>query len=70
MATITETEDGQIRELSRAEGVALLERQTRRVLGMSAKEFIEAWESGALDDHPNHGGTGDRSGTFTTALER
>jgi hypothetical protein len=53
MTALPETEDGSIRELTQEEGVALLERQTRRLLGMGADEFIKAWESGDFDDNPD-----------------
>jgi len=53
MATDRKTVAGQIRELSREEGIALLERQTRRALGMSAEEFIHAWHAGKFDDDPD-----------------
>ena len=39
-----------IREISREEGYKLLNRQTRRYLGMSAAEFIEAWRTGKFRD--------------------
>jgi hypothetical protein len=42
-----------IRMLTCEEGRDLLERQTRRFLGMSAEEFVEAWESGVFDDNPD-----------------
>jgi hypothetical protein len=53
MTALRETADGPIRELTREEGVALLERQTRRLMGMGADEFIRAWESGDFDDNPD-----------------
>ncbi len=43
-----------VRFLTQAEGRELLDRRTRETLGLSAEEFIAAWESGALDDYPDH----------------
>lgn len=53
MTTDRETAADQVRELSREQGVALLDRQTRRALGMSAEEFIRAWQAGRFDDDPD-----------------
>ncbi len=41
--------------ISRAEGVALLDRQARKYLGMSGQEFRDKFRSGELtyDDHPD-----------------
>lgn len=43
------TEDNQIREISKEEGRQMLDRQTRKYLGISAEEFIER-PSGHYDD--------------------
>ena len=51
MGTTTETINGQIRELTREEGRELLDCEARRYLGMSADEFIQAWESGKFADN-------------------
>jgi hypothetical protein len=48
--------NGQIRELTREEGLALLDRETRRYLQMSAEEFMQAWDAGAFDDDPDQPG--------------
>jgi hypothetical protein len=45
--------NGHIRELTREEGRALLDREARRYLDMSAEEFIRAWEAGKFDDDPD-----------------
>jgi hypothetical protein len=37
---------GNVRELSRVEGRALLDRQARRELRMSGETFVRRWESG------------------------
>jgi hypothetical protein len=44
------------RELSREEGLALLDRAARRRLGMSAEEFIRAWEAGEFVGKADQGG--------------
>lgn len=51
MATVAEPAKEQ--ELSRDEGYALLDRQARRYLNMSADEFLQAWESGQFGDNPD-----------------
>jgi hypothetical protein len=45
--------DELVHELSTEEGWAMLDRQARRYLNMSAEDFIAAWESGAFDDDPD-----------------
>jgi hypothetical protein len=42
-----------VRELSRAEGWELLDREARRYLHMDAKQFIKAWEAGEFDEDPD-----------------
>jgi hypothetical protein len=42
--------NGHVRELSQSQGLALLDKQTRRYLNMSAREFIAAWQNGTLRD--------------------
>jgi DNA-directed RNA polymerase specialized sigma subunit len=54
MCTAPPTTNGHIRELTQEEGRALLDREACRVLGMSAEEFIQAWEAGKFDDDPDH----------------
>lgn len=44
------TEDNEIREITKEEGREMLDRQTRKYLGISADEFIELWDSGYYDD--------------------
>lgn len=39
-----------IHELSREDGIKLLDKQTRQYLHMSAVEFIDAWQGGRLRD--------------------
>jgi hypothetical protein len=53
MATTTPPTNSQIRELTREEGLALLDREARRRLCMSAEEFIRAWDAGQFDDDPD-----------------
>ncbi len=42
-----------IKRLNRKQGLALLDKQARKYLSMSAEEFIKAWESGEFDDDPD-----------------
>jgi len=53
MRTTTETTNGEIRELTREEARALLDRETRRYLGMSVEEFVHAWNDGKFDEDPD-----------------
>jgi hypothetical protein len=53
MGTTTETTNGQVRELTREEGMELLDRAARQRLQMSGEEFIRAWEAGKFDDDPD-----------------
>jgi hypothetical protein len=53
MSLAQSSSNGQIRELTREEGKALLDTAARRYLDMSADEFIQAWESGKFDDDPD-----------------
>lgn len=48
--TSTRLQDEQIRELSVAEGWALLDARARRYLGISAQEFIRRWRAGEYPD--------------------
>lgn len=53
MATVPSiTTHGHI-ELTQEEAYALLDREARRHLGMSAEEFIAAWEKGEFDEDPD-----------------
>lgn len=40
-------------ELTREEGLAILDRQARRYLNMSGDEFIRAWDAGEFADDPD-----------------
>jgi hypothetical protein len=53
MGTMTDTINGRIRELTREEGLALLDREAQRSLHMSAEQFIKAWEAGDFDEDPD-----------------
>lgn len=46
--------EGRIRRLTQKEAYAKFERLTRHYFDMSPEEFILAYRSGKLDDHPNH----------------
>lgn len=56
MATTVQSTNGQIRELTHEEGLALLDREARRYLHMSAEEFLQAWDAGKFDDDPDQPG--------------
>ncbi|ETW93396.1 MAG: hypothetical protein ETSY1_39415 [Candidatus Entotheonella factor] len=51
MASPSTSQNGHIRQLTKAEGMALLEQESRRYFNMSAQEFIHAWEQGQFDDN-------------------
>lgn len=53
MPTTAYFTDGQIRALTREEGLALLDREARWYLQMSAEAFIRTWEAGDFDDDPD-----------------
>ena len=53
MATTVHPTNGNIRELTREEGLALLDREARQYLQMSGEEFIRAWEAGEFDTDPD-----------------
>ena len=54
MATLPQVvQDNHIHELTREEGLALLDRAARRYLHMSAADFIRAWEAGDFDADPD-----------------
>jgi hypothetical protein len=42
----------QVQELDRDEGLALIENEAQRLLGMSALDFIAKWDAGELADAP------------------
>jgi hypothetical protein len=48
--TVRETRDGTLRELTRDEGRALLDRQARRELGISGEEFLRRYKAGEYAD--------------------
>lgn len=51
--TITQQDnDVSVVELTREEGLALIDQQARRYLGMSGSEFIEAFDSGRYLNEP------------------
>ena len=53
MATVTPiTTNGHI-DLTEEQAYDLLDREAHRYLGMSAREFIDAWDAGTFDDDPD-----------------
>jgi hypothetical protein len=50
MATVRNRRDDEPHELSREEGWALLDAAAHRHLGMTADDFIRAWDSGVFHD--------------------
>lgn len=53
MALLADVPDVTIHEAAAEEGRAILARAAWRYPGMSAKEFIEAWNTGKFDDNPD-----------------
>ena len=53
MASPSIVPNGQPRQLTKEEGMALLEQEAQRYLNMSAQAFIDAWEEGQFDYHPD-----------------
>ena len=51
MALVTDT-TASIEALDRDEGLELLDRQARELLGMSGEEFVCAWDSGTFAKDP------------------
>ncbi|HEY7034198.1 MAG TPA: hypothetical protein VH482_22860 [Thermomicrobiales bacterium] len=43
-------EDDGIRWISREEGIAILDRQARKSLGMSGEEFVRKYRAGEIED--------------------
>lgn len=43
-------ENGRVRRLTREEGRELLDRHSRRYLGISGEEFIRGWDAGEYGD--------------------
>ncbi len=42
-----------VRELTLEEGWDLLDKQARKFLGMSGKEFVKKWKAGEFDEDPD-----------------
>lgn len=53
MAMPADVPEVAINEVSAEEGHTILDRAARRYLGMSAEEFIAAWNAGKFDDDPD-----------------
>lgn len=54
VAKSTDTHHNEIvNELSFEEGLAVLDRQARHYLNMSAEEFLRAWDAGEFDADPD-----------------
>jgi hypothetical protein len=43
-------DESRIIYLTQEEGIALLDRQARKYLGMSGEEFMRKWEAGEIED--------------------
>ncbi len=43
-------DESRIIYLTQEEGIALLDRQARKYLGMSGEEFVRKWEAGEIED--------------------
>lgn len=46
------TENDRVHHMTAEEGMAMLDREAERLLGISGEEFIQRWESGQYDDQP------------------
>jgi hypothetical protein len=53
MATVAPISTNGHIDLTEEQAYALLDREAHRYLGMSAQEFITAWEAGKFDDDPD-----------------
>ena len=53
MGTTAETTNGHVRELTREEGIALLDQAAQHYLHMSGQAFLEAWQTGQFNDDPD-----------------
>ena len=53
MATVAPISTNGHIDLTEEQAYALLDREARRYLGMSAQEFITAWEAGKFDEDPD-----------------
>jgi len=51
-----EQHDGQPHELSRDEGLALLDRRARHYLNMSGEDFVRSWDAGDFRGKPESPG--------------
>jgi len=52
MSTMVEQQQTGPGELTHEQGYELLDEQTRAVLGMTAKQFMQAWDAGEFDSQP------------------
>lgn len=55
MATRTEQQPAQVRELTEQEARAEFDRQARRRLHMSGEEFLRRWDAGEFPDTEDFG---------------
>jgi len=46
--------NGHVRQFDTKQGYALLDRQTKRILGITAAEFIDAWREGKFRDEDEY----------------
>lgn len=53
MAQAPAKNENLIKELTLEEGWELLDKQARKYLSMSGKEFVKKWESGEFDEDPD-----------------
>ncbi len=53
MAQATAKNENLIKELTLEEGWELLDKQARKYLNMSGKEFVKKWEAGDFDEDPD-----------------
>lgn len=63
MATVTHTSAPSPEPVTEEEGLALLDEQARKRLGMSADEFLEKWDAGEFE-----GREGDRPDIVKVAM--
>ena len=53
MAQAPAKDENVVRELTLEEGWKLVDKQARKHLGMSGKEFVKRWEAGEFDEDPD-----------------
>ena len=53
MAQAPTTNENVVRELTLKEGWDLLDKQARKYLGMSGKDFVKKWEAGEFGEYPD-----------------